>query len=223
MAGPRVAVAANLLAPMEAIVKQYRAETGNQIVLIPGASGSLATQIINGAPYQMFLSANEAYAQSLYEDGIAAEAPIPLIEGRLLLWRKYGLPPLEKSQINENTKIAIANPELAPYGKAAQDYLQESGLWSSIQSNLVQGKSVGQVNQYIKSGIVDYAFTAPAVRYMNDRFAKDKWEIIPHTSNLAHPLLMLRLADEATRAFGAYLQSEAALSIFREYGYQISQ
>lgn len=208
---------------MEVIVDQYYAETGKHIVLIPGASGSLATQIINGAPYEMFLSANEAYAQSLYEDGIAAEAPIPLIEGQLLLWRKYGLPPLGESPITANTKIAIANPELAPYGQAAQTYMQESGLWSVIEDNLVQGKSVGQVNQYIKAGIVDYAFTAPAARFINDRFAKDQWEIIPHTTNLAHPLLMLRLADEETRAFGAYLQSEAALSIFREYGYQISQ
>lgn len=221
--GVNVALAANLLLPLEEIVALYEAETQAQIALIPGASGSLTAQIQKGAPFEVFISANERYAEHLSEQGIAQAEPIDMIKGRLMLWRKPAADLLQtKTQLDPSIKIAIADPELAPYGMAAKTYLEHLGVWEAFQSNIVIGKSVGQVNQYLFAGVVDYAFTAPAAKAMDTLSSPQQWTIIESEISLTHPFLLMKGASFEAERFVQYLQGETARNVFLQYGYSLN-
>ncbi|MFK7923955.1 MAG: molybdate ABC transporter substrate-binding protein [Bacteroidia bacterium] len=220
--GVNVAIAANLLLPFEEIVAVYESETQAQIKLISGASGSLTAQIEKGAPFEVFVSANERYAQHLFEQDLAKGNPINLIEGQLMLWRKSELDSLQtKTQLDPNIKIAIADPELAPYGMAAKAYLDSLGVWEAFQPNIVFGKSVGQVNQYLFAGVVDYAFTATAARAMDTLSSPHQWTSINSEVSLTHPFLLIKGASFEAERFVQYLQGETARNVFLRHGYSL--
>ncbi|MEL7532168.1 MAG: molybdate ABC transporter substrate-binding protein [Bacteroidota bacterium] len=222
--GLKVAVAANLLLPLEEIAAQYEQSHNEKVLLIPGASGSLATQIENGAPYDLFISANERFAKHLAQKERLQAEPVRLIQGKLLLWHKATLNKLgPENELTEGIKVAIADPELAPYGAAAKQYLQEQQIWESIQSNLVIGKSVGQVNQYLVAGVVDYAFTAPAARSVDSLLLAGHWEELAVDIPLNHPFMLLKEAGPEASRFLAYLEGEDAIAIFLKHGYSLNR
>lgn len=153
----RVAVAANFRGPFLTVRERF--ETASRVAVSPtfGSTGLLTAQIRQGAPFDVFLSADASRPRSLVEDGFAEAPSITYAEGRIALWTrgKNAAP----SQIADR-RLAIANPKLAPYGKAAAECLRQLGLWESVETHLVYGNNVSQVNHFVTTTAVPAGFVA---------------------------------------------------------------
>src|SRR5215217_1536747 len=177
----RVAAAANLQSVIGALKADFKKETGITIQPIVGPSGKLVAQIKNGAPFDVFLSADMDFPEVLYTSGFATKKPIAYAYGKLVIcsrqnigfvnWERELLAPVVK-------KIVIANPDVAPYGFAAKEALQGQGIFDDVQAKLVFGESIAQVNTYITTGVVDVGFTTKAL--INDPANKTKlyWQVV---------------------------------------------
>ena len=160
-----VAVASNFAEPLRGIASMFAAQTGHEVRVIQGSSGKLYAQIVNAAPIDVFLSADTARPEMLEAQSLTvAGSRFTYAIGRLVLWSRDsdfadgacldGLRKLGKK------KLAIANPLLAPYGAAAKEYLQASGMWDELQSNLVYGENIAQTLHYAVTGNASFAFIA---------------------------------------------------------------
>jgi molybdate transport system substrate-binding protein len=158
----KVAIAANLQPVMKDLQRDFKARTKIDIDIISGSSGNLATQIRHGAPYDVFLSADRDFPQSLQKDGFTIKNAVVYAQGVLIIcstqnldfnnWNKLLLTDAVK-------KIAIGNPAIAPYGKAAQQALTKAGIYDKVKGKIVFGESITQVNTYITTGVVQVGFT----------------------------------------------------------------
>ncbi|MDF9798223.1 molybdenum ABC transporter molybdate-binding protein [Catalinimonas alkaloidigena] len=226
----KVAVAANLLLPMQEVKKLYEEKYSGELILIPGSSGKLTAQIINGAPYDIFLAADMKYPQQVFNEGRAVSRPEALTRGRLVFWSKTRTEaPLEEwLQKNSDIKsIAIAQPELAPYGQRAKDWLSEKGIYEKVLPRVIFGESIGQVNQYIRSGTVEAAFTA--ISAMQAEVMKDigYWQPLTvnsgEASQLDHGFVLLENAvapELAINQFVEFVKSPIAAQVFQKFGYE---
>ncbi len=223
----KVAVAANLQSIIKVLAQDFNQKTGLTIEPIIGASGNLAAQIKNGAPYDLFLSADMNFPSQLYKEGFSSQKPIVYAKGSLIIcsnqdigfdnWRDW----LKSGKV---VKIAIANPKIAPYGKAAEEALTKLDILKSIQQKLVYGESISQVNTYITTGVVDIGFTTQAM--VTDQTNKNKlyWKVVD--ANLYQPIeqgmVVLKSADNnnSVQKFYQYLLSTSAKAIFEQYGYR---
>ena len=215
----RVALAASLLPPLEEIALQFEQETGHQVNLIPAASGVLSTQIRSGAPFDLFLSANKAYPNAIWQAGYSTTVPTLLTHGRLTFWRQ------EKGKENDipsylrtlKGRIALADTALAPYGIAAIQFLRTHALLGSLQGQLVFGENISHTNLMIASGSVIAGFSASSAMHHTVLKGLGHWQVID-----AHPIpqwaLLLR-DNTPNQAFWAYLFSDNAKSILQKYGY----
>ncbi len=222
-----VAAAANLQAVMPHFCADFEKQTGIKITVISGSSGKLAAQISNGAPFDIFLSADMAFAQAMYDKRLATAAPVVYAKGKLIIcstrkadlksWRNL----LKTSKID---KIAIANPAVAPYGIAAMSVLQKSGLSKSLQGKIVYGESISQVNTYIITGVTDVGFTTAALLHDPQLKKKLYWQLIDNTfyAPIEQGMVLLKRGSNNASAvkFYNYLLSSAAKSIFSKNGYQ---
>jgi molybdate transport system substrate-binding protein len=223
----KVAAAANLQSVITVLQKDFKQKTGCDIEPIVGSSGKLVAQIKNGAPFDVFLSADMDFPETLYKDGFATKAPEVYALGSLIIcsskdlgfvrWERILLTPLIK-------KIAIANPAVAPYGKAAAALLMKKGILDNVKSKMVYGESIAQVNTYITTGVVSVGFTTQAL--VKDPANKTKlfWKLIDPKSY--DPILqgVVILKHGATNPdaekFYRYLLSADAKKIFEQYGYR---
>lgn len=226
----RVAVAANAQFVIRSLQADFKKTTGIEIEVIIGSSGKLTTQIKNGAPYDLFLSADMDFPEALYKEGFGINRPKVYALGSLIVcstanfeiknWQ--GL--LTTGKVN---KIAVANPILAPYGKAAEQAIRYYGLWNKVNSKIVLGESISQVNTYISTGVVSLGFTTEALIYESpDAATKLKWVKVDHKvyDEIKQGMLILTYAKKhnynKALKFFTYLQSPAAKQIFRENGYR---
>jgi molybdate transport system substrate-binding protein len=225
--GVKVAAAANLQSVITVLQKDFKKKTGVDIEPIVGSSGKLVAQIKNGAPFDVFLSADMRFPDALYKDGFATKAPVVYVLGNLIIcsskdlgferWERILLTPLIK-------KVAIANPTLAPYGLAAATLLKKKGILDNIKSKTVYGESISQVNTYITTGVVDVGFTTQAL--VKDPANKTKlyWKLIDPKSYAPIQQGMVILKHGATNPdaekFYRYLLSADAKRIFVQYGYR---
>ncbi|PJJ83652.1 molybdate ABC transporter substrate-binding protein [Mucilaginibacter auburnensis] len=225
--GVRVATAANLQSVIGALKADFKKRSGIAIEPIVGSSGKLVAQINNGAPFDVFLSADMDFPQALYKKGLATKAPVAYAFGKLVIcsrqnigfanWERDLLAPVVK-------KIVIANPDVAPYGVAAKEALQTQGIFDDVQSKLVFGESIAQVNTYITTGVVDVGFTSQAL--INDPANKAKlyWQAIDPKlyTPIEQGMILLNRASKNAGAlkFYNYLQSADAKRIFAKYGYK---
>lgn len=157
-----VAVASNFIVPIKQIATQFKQETGHSLRLSFGSSGKFYAQIKNHAPYDVFLSADLAKPRALIEDQLALSDSLNIYaKGKLILWsvKPINAPTLEEAVIDAN-RIAIANPALAPYGKAAEDVLKHLTLWDSTKSRRVQGENISQTYQFVYSQNAELGFIA---------------------------------------------------------------
>ena len=159
-----VAVAANFAAPMAEISAAFENATDHQVVLIPGSTGKHYAQIINGAPFDVFFSADTEHPTLLDNAGLAISGSrYTYALGRLVLWspqRDFIRPGGDVLTTDNFRYIAIANPRLAPYGKAAREMLQKIRQWERLKSKLVQGENISQTFQFVYSGNAELGFIA---------------------------------------------------------------
>lgn len=224
-----VAVAANFTAPMKQIAAEFEKETGHKAVLAFGASGKFYAQIRNGAPFQLFLSADDEKPIKLIKDGLAvADSRFTYALGTLVLWSaKPGFVD-SKGEIMSNghfAKIAIANPKLAPYGTAAIEVLTKRGLLPRIAPKFVQGENISQTYQFIFTGNAELGFVALSQVMKDGKIPAGSAWVVPGTlhSPIRQDAVLLSTGKDnaAAKALLAYLKSEKAKIIIRSFGYDI--
>ena len=226
----RIAVAANAQQLIKRLQKDFERKTGIKSEAIVGASGKLTTQIMNGAPYDVFLSADTEFPQKLYAKQFGLQPPKIYALGSLIICGKTNLDLKNWPKIlsgNKARRIAIANPKTAPYGKAAEEALKYYQLKDKISSKLVYAESISQVNTYIQTGAVELGFTTESFLYEHNDKSKLKWARVDAGSygEIEQGAILLAYAKkgklkEATQFFD-YLSSSAAQQIIRKSGYHL--
>jgi molybdate transport system substrate-binding protein len=223
-----VAVAANVQYVFEELKVEFKKETGHDLQPSINASGKFAAQISNGAPFDVFLSADMEFPEKLYKDGFAVTAPKPYAYGALVLWTLKDIDlakwqaELAKPGVD---KIAVANPKTAPYGREAMRALAYYKLDETLKSKLVFGESISQTNQYIHSRAADAGFTAKSVVLAAEMQGQGKWIEVPRAAYepIAQGAVLLKHGKEsnpkAAQQFYDFIYSAKARAIFERYGY----
>jgi molybdate transport system substrate-binding protein len=213
---------------LQELLPRFTAEKGIEAIAVYGASGKLATQILNGAPFHVFVSADMDFPDSLFRWGHAQAKPKAYAYGKIVLW---SLKPFDASRglgfLAEPAiaRIALADPKRAPYGREGRRALQSAGLYDRVSSKLVYGENINQAAQYIVTGHADIGFCAKSVVLAEAAQGKGHW--VEVDSTLYHPIAQGavisrygRANDSAAAAtFYAYLFSPAARSLLLKYGY----
>jgi molybdate transport system substrate-binding protein len=220
----RVAVASKFTRAMTSLVQQFETNTGQKVKLVFGSTGKHYAQIRNGAPFDAFFAADIKRPKLLEEEGIAVPASrFSYSLGKLVLWSpKAGYVDSEGKVLSDGNffHLAIANPKLAPYGRAAKEVLQSRGLWKAMKGKIVRGENIGQAFQFVNSGNAELGFVAYSqIKQPGLSIIGSYWEV-PQT--LYTPIVqqaVLLKDNEATRAFISYVRSKPALEIIQDYGY----
>jgi len=224
-----VAVAANMQYAFNELKAEFEKKYQVNVNGVIGASGNLTRQIMQGAPFDVFISADTKYPESIYSKGFAAEKPKVYARGALVLWTTKKELPLNghlRFLLSDDIKsIAIANPKIAPYGTAAEILLKKVGLFDMLKSKLVYGESISQTTQFIGTGNADIGFTAKAVVLSNQMKNKGRW--IELNSKNYPPIfqsaVLLRYGAKNNsvnaKKFYQFLFSENAKDIYKKYGY----
>jgi len=223
-----VAVAANAEYVFNDLAAEFKKESGHEVKPIINSSGKFVTQIINGAPYDVFLSADMEFPEKLFREGYATAAPKAYAFGALVVWTMKNLDLSTWQSALTNTavsKIAVANPQTAPYGRETMKALSKAKLDQALASKLVFGESIAQTNQYIFSAAADVGFTAKSVVLSPELKGKGKWIDVPKDlyEPIAQGAVILKHGQETNpklaQEFYAFLYSEKARAILERYGY----
>ncbi len=226
----RVAVASNFLLPLEALAEAYAEQGGAALRMSAGSTGQHYAQIINGAPFDIFLAADAARPARLAEQSLVLpNSRQTYAIGRLVLWTEPGaILPKDLSGLTAQMprRLAIASPRLAPYGLAAQQALEATAQWQSLKPVVVEGKNVGQALQFLATGNASHALVAASFTVAEQRPA-GQW--MPVDPGLHDPIrqdaVILRNTAHAAeaRAFLAFLKSPEAAEILRAFGYDMAE
>ncbi|WP_354426893.1 MULTISPECIES: molybdate ABC transporter substrate-binding protein [unclassified Mucilaginibacter] len=221
-----VAIAANLQLVMKDLKRDFKTRTKIDIDVISGSSGNLSTQIRNGAPYDVFMSADRAFPEALQKDGLTLKNSIVYAQGVLIICstQKLNFTNWIKLLLNQNLKkIAIGNPAIAPYGKAAMQALTKAGIYDKLQPKMVFGESITQVNTYITTGVVQTGFSTLAlIKDANNKVPLYYKTVSPKDYEpIEQAMVVLKNAKgkPAAEKFYQYILSPAAKKIFKAYGY----
>jgi molybdate transport system substrate-binding protein len=222
-----IAASANMQYAMEELIERFTELSGISCELIVSSSGKLTAQIVEGAPFDLFFSADMKYPREIYKKGLATGPPRTYAYGYLVFWSlDEALELTENGLLSEEVRhVAIANPETAPYGRAAQDLLRGMGVYDNIESKLVFGESVAQTNQFILSGTAEVGLTARSVVYAPEAKGKGQWKETDPTlyEPIAQGLVHLSKSDAEkkkwAREFDDFLRSQTAIDILHKFGY----
>lgn len=211
---------------MQEIAANFSDQTGIQTELIISSSGKHTAQIIAGAPYDIFISADMKYPHKLYTENLTSAKPRIYAYGQLVLWsmNKEQIVSLEGLEHQELNHLALPNPETAPYGTAAREVLQKINQWQILSSRLIFGESVAQANQYIVSGAAELGFTASSIVMAPTNEHLGRWIIVPDSlyTPIAQGVVLLKRSTKPEQAekFYKYLLSEEAMITLKAYGYR---
>ncbi len=216
-----VAVATNFVKPAERLAADLKAATGHEVSVSGGATGKLYAQILEGAPYDALLSADAETPARLQSEGAAAARPFTYAIGQLVLWTADANRDLRdpKAALGAARHIAIANPALAPYGKAAAETLQALGMSEAVKDRIVTGQNIGQTQTLIASGAADLGFVAASGL---EGTVGSRWDV---PADLHAPirqdavLLKHGEGNAAAKAFLDYLASAQGQAVIASYGY----
>ncbi|PJC86082.1 molybdate ABC transporter substrate-binding protein [Vibrio sp. HA2012] len=221
-----VAVANNFYGPMQVIAKDFKQVTGDDVTLSTGSTGQLYAQIVNGAPFDVFLAADTKRPEKLEADNLATDR-FTYAQGKLVLWSpdKALVNGSERVLLEEKVKhIALANPKLAPYGLAAQQAMEKLGIYSVLEPKFVMGKGLNPTYQFVVTGNADVGFLAMSQVYKDGQFADGShWEI---PADLYAPikqdavLLSKGQNNSAAKHLMDYLQSTRAKALIASFGYK---
>ncbi len=222
----RVAVAANFTEPAKAIAAKFEARTSHRATLSFGSSGQFYTQIANGAPFEVFLSADAERPTRTEAEGLAvASTRFTYATGRLVLWsRTPGLVDARGAVLARGKfeKLAIAEPRSAPYGLAAVETLTRLGLQDTLKPKIVTGSSITQAYQYVQTGAAELGFVALS-QVIAER-GGSRW-IVPTSNHTPIDqqavLLKTGAGNDAAKAFLQFLKGPEARAIIRRYGYEV--
>jgi molybdate transport system substrate-binding protein len=224
----RVAVASNFAAPMERIVAQFQQESGHKVNVSLGSSGKLYAQVVGGAPFDVFLGADEELPKRMTQEGLAVfGSRFVYAHGRLVLWSLQPGFVDDKGKVLRNgiyNKLAIADPKLAPYGMAAKETLEKLALWNGMQRKLVKGENITQTYQFAATENAELAFVALSQIMRDGKVSGGSWWIVP--SELHRPIrqsaVLLSGAKDvaAAQAFLDFLKGKKAAAVMSSYGYE---
>ncbi|MBY0363302.1 MAG: molybdate ABC transporter substrate-binding protein [Phreatobacter sp.] len=230
---PQIAVAASVKTAMDDLVVAFRQATGQEVSVVYGASGNFTRQIRQGAPFQLFLSADEGFIFQLADAGLAADRGAVYAEGRLALFVPNGSPLKAdgaladlRSGLRDGrvTRFAIASPDHAPYGRAAEQVLRGQGLWEPLQGRLAIGEDIAQALRFATTGSAQGGLVASSLVLAPQVRALGSFALVPAEWHLPlrQRMALMRTAGPVARAFYDYLGSPAARVIFRRHGFLIA-
>jgi len=223
-----VAVAANAQFAMEEVAAVFTGETGIPVRAVVGSSGKLTAQIKAGAPFDIFVSADTSYPKALYDDGIATAPPEVYASGTLVVWSASdinisgGLSSLLSEKIR---RVAVANPETAPYGFAAVKALRNAGIYERIKNKLVFGESISQVNQFVFAKAAEAGVTAKSSLMSPGMAGKGSWVDVDGSlyTPIAQGIVVLKYGAKnnpsAVNKLYSYIFSSTGKTILKKYGY----
>ena len=227
---PTIAAASDLQFALDEVAKQFKADTGRDVRITYGSSGNFARQLQQRAPFEVFLSADEGFVFQLADAGKTEDRGALYAEGRIVLFAPKGssLKPdanfadlraaLADGRIQ---RFAIANPEHAPYGRAAKQALKGQGLWDSLQPKLVLGENVSQAAQFATSGSAQGGIFAYSLALSPSVGGLGQYALIPADwhAPLRQRMVLMQNASDTAKAFYSYIQQPPARVIFRKYGF----
>lgn len=219
-----VAAASDLGPAFEELGKAFEQETGAKAVFMFGSTGVLAKQIENGAPVDLFAAANISFVEELERKGlIAPDTKALYARGRITLWTRADSP-LNLTRVEDLSRpdvkrVAIANPEHAPYGAAAREAMQATGVWRAVAPKVVLGENVRHALQYAETGNADVAITALSLSTQSS----GRWTLIPEEAHrpLDQALAVIKGAphERQARQFAAFINGERGRLVMRKYGF----
>ncbi|MGI9104892.1 MAG: molybdate ABC transporter substrate-binding protein [Pyrinomonadaceae bacterium] len=219
-----VSAAADLTPAFQELGKQFEQQGGAKVTFNFGSTGQLAQQIEQGAPVDLFAAANVSYVEDLEKKNlILPDTKALYAQGRITLWTRNDSP-LKLERVEdlarpEFKKVAIANPEHAPYGMAAREALQSARVWEAVSPKLVFGENISQTLQYAESGNVDAAIVALSLSTQSN----GRWVLIPaelhQPLNQALAVIRGSLHEQEARHFAAFINSLQGRAVMRKYGF----
>jgi molybdate transport system substrate-binding protein len=220
----RVAVASNFTTTMNRIAEQFEINTEHTVTLISGSTGKHYAQIINGAPYDVFFAADAIRPQLLeQEEKAIANTRFTYALGKIVLWSpQEGFVDANATILGEDNFrfLAIANPKLAPYGKAAQEILEYRGLWDQLQKSMVRGENIAQTFQFIQSGNAQLGFIALSqVSQANQDIKGSFWQVPQRLYTPIQQQAILLKENGAAQSFIDFVQSNEVKALIRRQGY----
>jgi molybdate transport system substrate-binding protein len=231
---PTVAAAANLNFALTEIADRFARERGARVELVFGASGTLTRQIQDGAPFEMFLAADEEFPNRLAAAGLTRDAGVVYAIGRLVVFAAKGSPLQVDRRLDGLgrlvkaggvSRFAIANPDVAPYGQAAEAVLRKRGLWDAIRPRLVLGDTIAQAAQFATTGNAVGGLVAYSL-VLGPGFAdRGTYAVISEDDHppLRQRMVLLKKASPTVAQFYAYLQGTTARAILQQHGYSVPQ
>jgi molybdate transport system substrate-binding protein len=225
----QVAVAANFTAPMQKIAAAFEHDTGHKAVLAFGATGKFYAQIVNGAPFEVLLAADdETPAKLEAEHRTVPGTRFTYATGKLVLWSAQDGYVDAQGQVlktGDVAHLAIANPKTAPYGAAAVETLHKLHVYERVQGKLVQGENIAQTYQFVVTGNAPLGFVALSQVYRDGKFTSGSGWIVPESLHAPirqdAVILAKGSANPAAKALADYLKSDKAKDIIRSYGYAL--
>ncbi len=226
----RIAIASNLQYAVDSLVAKFEKDHEITCEVIPGSSGKLFAQIREGAPFDLFLSADMEYPESLFEEGRTLQKPEVFAYGALVLWtgRQDIKPSMEILTSDSVRHIAMANPRIAPFGRAAQETLVFYGQEEQVRDKLVYGESVAQANQFIQSGSAELGFTSLSIVMSPSQREHGRW--IRIDTDAYHPLphgaVLLKTGKQVkpgATQFYEYLFSRDGKKVLKNFGYSVHE
>lgn len=229
---PPIAAAADLKFALTEVAEQFRKDAGQDVRITYGSSGTFTTQLEHGAPFEMFLSADENFVFQLADKGLTRDRGALYAIGRVVLFAPHGsalkvdgeLKDLKAALADGRLqRFAIANPDHAPYGRAARAALRYAGLWQGILPRLVLGENAGQAMQFAASGSSQGGIVPLSLSKAPEVARLGSFALIPAEWHAGEPLkqrmVLLKNAGDAAAAFHHYLQTPTARAILIRYGF----
>ena len=219
-----VAAAADLAPAFEELGRQFEQATGTKVTFSFGSTGTLAKQIENGAPVDLFAAANVEFVEQLERQNlIVSETKALYARGRITIWMQsqsaLKIERIEDLAQPAVTHVAIANPEHAPYGRAARQALESAGIWRAVEPKLVYGENIRQAMQYAETGNADAAITALSL----SKLSKGRWILIPEQLHkpLDQALAVIKggKGEREARRFAEFINGEEGRLTMRKYGF----
>jgi molybdate transport system substrate-binding protein len=229
---PVVAAASDLKFALEEVAKAFARDTGARVELVFSSSGTLTRQLIDGAPFELFMSADEGFVFKLADAGLTRDRGALYAIGRIVLFTPHGSPLKVDEQLDGLRalaksgglkRFAIANPEHAPYGRAAEAVLRAKGLWDTVKPSLVLGENISQAAQFAATGNAAGGMIALSLMLAPPFREAGTYVVLPDRDHppLRQRMVLMKRAGPTAAKFYDYIQQPAARAVLERYGFAI--